>query len=224
MLRIRSLMVSSVVRGFMVMGMYATFFFGVLDLARGLGFGPMRIGLAFLPMTITVALLSRGLAARLDARYGPRAVLMFGLGAIALAMASFASLPLAAPYFPQRFLTFVLLGLGAGTSFLPLLTIAMSDVPAPDAGLGSAIVNLSMQLAAAIDLAILATFASHQTDALVTGGTPVSDAILGGYRFAFRVAMIGVLVAFTLAAVVLRGRPRSQAVHAAAAAPVSGAR
>jgi hypothetical protein len=46
MLQIRSLMVSSVVRGFMVMGMYATFFFGVLDLARGLGFGPMRIGLA----------------------------------------------------------------------------------------------------------------------------------------------------------------------------------
>jgi MFS family permease len=166
----------------------------------------MRIGLAFLPMTITVAVLSRGLAARLIARYGARAVLMFGLGAIALAMASFASLPPAAPYFPQRFLTFVLLGLGAGTSFLPLLTIAMSDVPAPDAGLGSAIVNLSMQLAAAIDLAILATFASHRTDALVASGVATPAAVLAGYRFAFGVAMIGVLVAFTLAAVVLRGR------------------
>ena len=224
MLRIRSLMASSVVRGFMVMGMYAAFFFGVLDLARGLGFGPMRIGLAFLPMTITVALLSRGLAARLMARHGPRRVLMFGLGAIAAAMWLFATLPLSAPYFPQRFLTFVLLGLGAGTSFLPLLTIAMSDVPAPDAGLGSAIVNLSMQLAAAIDLAILATFASKHTDALVSGGAPVRDALLGGYRHAFGVAMIGVLVAFTLAAVVLRAQPASRAPHAAAARPVSGGR
>jgi MFS family permease len=151
-------------------------------------------------------LLSRGLAARLMARHGPRAVLMFGLGAIAAAMWLFATLPLSAPYFPQRFLTFVLLGLGAGTSFLPLLTIAMSDVPAPDAGIGSAIVNLSMQLAAAIDLAALAAFASNHTDALVTGGTPVADALLGGYRYAFGVAMIGVLVALTLAAVVLRGR------------------
>src|SRR3954469_12637951 len=222
MLRIRSLMVSSVVRGFMVMGMYATFFFGVLDLARGLGFGPMRIGFAFLPMTITVAVLSRGLAARLMARCGARAVLMFGLGAIALAMASFASLPLAAPYFPQRFLTFVLLGLGAGTSFLPLLTIAMSDVPAPDAGLGSAIVTLSMQLAAVVDLAILATFASHRTDALVGSGVAARDAVLGGYRFAFGVAMIGVLVAFTLAAVVLRGR-RAVVAEGRHAGPEAGA-
>jgi EmrB/QacA subfamily drug resistance transporter len=204
-LRIRSLMVSSMVRGFMVMGMYATFFFGVLDLANGLGFGPMRIGLSFLPMTVTVAVLSRGLAARLMARHGPRAVLMFGLGAIALAMWSFATLPPAAPYFPARFLTFVLLGLGAGTSFLPLLTIAMSDVPAPDAGLGSAIVNLSMQLAAAIDLAILATFASNRTHALIAGGAPPAAALLGGYRYAFGVAMVGVLIAFTLAALVLRG-------------------
>ena len=101
MLRIRSLMASSVVRGFMVMGMCSKSFFGVLDLARGLGFGPMRIGLAFLPMTITVALLSRGLAARLMARHGPRRVLMFGLGAIAAAMWLFATLPLSAPYFPQ---------------------------------------------------------------------------------------------------------------------------
>jgi MFS family permease len=132
---------------------------------------------------------------------------MFGLGAIALAMASFASLPLAAPYFPQRFLTFALLGVGAGMSFLPLLTIAMSDVPAPDAGLGSAIVNLSMQLAAAVDLAILATFASHRTDALVANGVATPDAVLRGYHFAFGVAMIGVLVAFTLAAVMLRKQP-----------------
>jgi len=190
-----------------VMGMYATFFFGVLDLSRGLGFGPMRIGLAFLPMTITVAVLSRGLAARLIARYGSRAVLMFGLGAIAVAMASFATLPLAAPYFAQRFLTFVLLGLGAGMSFLPLLTIAMSEVPAPDAGLGSAIVNLSLQLAAAVDLAILATFASHRTDALVATGLPPSHAVLAGYRFSFGVASTGVLVAFVLAALMLRGRP-----------------
>jgi EmrB/QacA subfamily drug resistance transporter len=225
MLRIRSLMASSVVRGFMVMGMYAAFFFGVLDLAHGLGFGPMRIGLAFLPMTITVAVLSRGLAARLMARHGARTVLMFGLGAIALAMWSFATRPLAAPYFPERFLTFALLGVGAGTSFLPLLTIAMSDVPPLDAGLGSAIVNLSMQLAAAIDLAILATFASHRTVALVATGTPPADALIAGYRHAYGVAMIGVLVAFALAALVLRGRPAAtSAVHAQAAHPVSGAR
>jgi uncharacterized membrane protein YfcA len=38
----------------------------------------------------------------------------------------------------------VLVGLGGGMSFLPLLTIAMSEVPPRDAGLGSAIVNISL--------------------------------------------------------------------------------
>src|SRR6185369_4423207 len=108
------------VRGFMVMGMYAAFFFGVLDLSQALRFGPMRIGLAFLPMTLTVAVLSSGLSARLMARLGARTVLFGGLAAIALAMASFATLSPAAPYWPGRFCTYVLLGLGAGTSFLPL--------------------------------------------------------------------------------------------------------
>jgi len=146
---------------------------------------------------------------------------MFGLGAIALAMASFATMPVAAPYFARRFLTFVLLGLGAGTSFLPLLTLAMSEVPAPDAGLGSAIVNLSMQLAAAVDLAILATFASHRTDALVASGLPAPAAVLGGYRFAFGVAMAGVLVAFALATVMLRDpQPRPVPLEGTRPAPV----
>jgi EmrB/QacA subfamily drug resistance transporter len=214
--RIRSLIASSVVRGFMVMGMYGAFFFGVLDLSRGLGFGPLRVGLAFLPMTLTVALLSRGIAARLIERHGARTVLFVGLAAIALAMGSFSTLPAAAPYWPGRFFTYVLLGLGAGSSFLPLLTIAMSEVPPADAGLGSAMVNLSIQLAAAVDLAILATAASHRTDALLAEGALPSAAILGGYRHAYGVAMLGVLIALALAALMLRS-PRARAENRLAA-------
>jgi len=208
MFQIRSLMASSLVRGFMVMGMYGAFFFGVLDMSRGLGFGPLRIGLAFLPMTVTVAILSSGISARLMARVGPRGLLAGGLAAMALAMFSFAELPLTALYFPGRFLTYVLLGLGAGTSFLPLLTIAMSDVPGRDAGLGSAIVNLSMQLAAAVNLAILATVASARTDVLLAEHAEPLVALLGGYRYAYGVAVFGVLVALALALTTLQARPR----------------
>jgi EmrB/QacA subfamily drug resistance transporter len=222
-LRIRSLMASSVIRGFMVMGMYGTFFFGVMDLAHGLGFGPLRVGLAFLPMTLTVAALSRGMVARMMARFGPRAVLMAGLTGIALAMLSFAQMPPTAPYWPARFFTFVLLGLGAGSSFLPLLTVAMADVPARDAGLGSGLVNLSMQLAAAVDLAILATAAAHHTDALIAVHAAPHDALLAGFRHAFTVAFAGVLVALALAAVLLpRPRPRETAPAAAATAMTPG--
>jgi EmrB/QacA subfamily drug resistance transporter len=219
MFAIRSLMASSVVRGFMVMGMYGAFFFGVLDLSSSLGFGPLRVGLAFLPMTITVAILSSGISARLMTGFGARAVLIGGLSAMALAMWSFAQQSPTTPYWPVRFFTYVVMGLGAGSSFLPLLTIAMSDVPARDAGLGSAIVNLSMQLAAAVNLAVLATVASRRTDALLAAQLDAHAALVGGYRYAYGVAMGGVLVGMLVAIVALRSPTRVARLPAAGPAP-----
>jgi len=89
----------------------------------------LRIGLAFLPMTGTVAVLSLGLSAKVVARLGARNAALIGMTLIALALASFAHLDAGAPYWPWRFVSYVLLGLGAGNTFLPLLTIAMSEVP-----------------------------------------------------------------------------------------------
>ena len=53
-----------------------------------------------------------------------------------------------APYFPKIFFAFLMLGVGAGASFMPLLQIGMSEIPNADAGLGSGIVNVSQQMAA----------------------------------------------------------------------------
>ncbi|WP_394825946.1 MFS transporter [Pendulispora albinea] len=207
-LRVRSLMVTSVVRGFMIMGMYAVFFFGSLELAQTAGFGPLDVGLAFLPMTATVGILSLGLSARLVARFGAHRVLLGGMALIALALLSFAHLSPSAPYWPWRFGSYTLLGLGAGNSFLPLLTIAMSEVPSADAGLGSSIVNLSQQLSAAVDLALLATAASQRTDHLRADHVTSAEALVGGYHFAYTLAAIGVLAGLTVAALFLRPRPR----------------
>ncbi|WP_394836142.1 DHA2 family efflux MFS transporter permease subunit [Pendulispora rubella] len=207
-LRIRSLMVGNLVRGLLMMGMYGVFFFGSLELWHALGFGPMRVGLAFLPMTGMVGLMSLGISARLVARFGPRPVLVAGMSLVVLAVASFARLDPHASYWPWRLLSFAVLGLGAGNSFLPLLTIAMSDVPARDAGLGSAMVTLSLQLAGAIDLAILATAASHRTATLRAMHLAPMDAVLGGYHFAYQVALGGVVLGLLAAAFLLAPAPK----------------
>ncbi|HEV7555822.1 MAG TPA: MFS transporter [Kofleriaceae bacterium] len=207
-LRIRSLMITSVIRGFMAMGMYAIFFLGSLDMSTTLGFGPLRTGLAFLPQTLVVAILALGLTARASRRYGPRRVLVVGLAMVAVGIGVMASLGLHEPYMPIRAAAHVVLGVGLGMSFLPLLTLAMSDVQARDAGLGSAIVSLSMQLSGAVDLAILVTAASFRAHALAGDGTPVADATILGYRFAYVVALVGILVGLTLATTLLRERSR----------------
>jgi EmrB/QacA subfamily drug resistance transporter len=215
MLQIRSLMLTSVVRGCMAMGLYGVFFLASLDMAQTLGFGPLRVGLAFLPQTLVVAALSLGLTARLIRRFGAVRVLVAGLSIAVIGLGTMASLGVDEPYFPVRMGAHVLLGLGFGMSFLPLLTLAMADVPARDAGLGSSIVNLSLQLSAAIDLAVLVTVASHRTRALVDAGAAVREATIRGYRFAYAVAVIGVLLGLTIAGTLLRRR-RSEVATAIA--------
>jgi MFS family permease len=204
MLAIRNLVVTSVVRGFMVMGLYGVFVLATLDLAGTLHFGPLRVGLAFLPQTLTVAALSLGGSAWLVKRYGAVVVLVAGLSLAAVGVGVMALLAVDAPYFPLRAFAHVVLGLGFGMSFLPLLVLAMADVPAADAGLGSAIVNLSLQLAAAVDVALLVTAAQYRTRGLVAGGMAAGHATVLGYRFAYMVALVGMLVALTIAATLLR--------------------
>jgi MFS family permease len=204
MLRIRSLVVTCIVRSFMSFGLYGVFFFATLDMSHTLQFGPLRVGLAFLPQTLAVGVLSLGITAWLIRRFGPVRVLVVGLGVATLGIAMMALLAIDAPYFPLRALGHVLIGLGVGASFLPLLTLAMEDVPVADAGLGSAIVNLSNQLSAAVDLAILVTIAAFHTRTLVADGTSLAAATVHGYRFAYAVSIIAILVGLTLAATLLR--------------------
>jgi hypothetical protein len=119
-----------------------------------------------------------------------------------------ANLAVDAPYFPLRGLAHVMIGLGTGAAFLPLLTLAMADVPAKDAGLGSAIVNLSMQLSAAVDLAILATLITDRTRSLSAAGESLRDATVHGYRFGYAIAVAAVAFGVMLAATLLHERPR----------------
>jgi MFS family permease len=186
------------------MGLYGVFFLATLDMSGTLRFSPLHVGLAFLPQTLTVAALSLGGSAWLVRRFGAVRVLVAGLAIAALGVGVMAKLAVDEPYFPLRTGAHLLLGLGFGMAFLPLLTLAMSEVPPRDAGVGSAIVNLSLQLAGAVGVALLVTAASYRTRTLVADGIPSGDATVLGYRFAYAIALIGLLLGLTLAATLLR--------------------
>jgi len=206
-LRLRSLMGSSVVRGLLVTGMFSAFFLGSLYLERVLGYDAIETGLAFLPLTALIAIMSMGVAARIVERVGAVNTLAGGLVGIILGLL-LATQGVHASYFPGLFFAFLLLGLGAGSSFLPLLTIGMSDAPQRDAGLASGIINVSVQLFGAIGLATLGTIATDHTKALSSSGHPLASALTGGYHLAYLVAAICVGFGILAALLVLRP-PRS---------------
>ena len=203
-LKLHGLILSSVVRGLLVTAVYGMFFLGTLYLERVLGYGALNIGLAFLPYTLTVAVMSLGVNRRLVARFGTIPVTAVGL---VIAAVSLFMLVLAGPdagFFPFPFLAFLGMGLGIGNAFGPLTVIAMTEVPAQDAGVASGIVNVSQQVAGALGLALLATLATSHTSTLSQAGNGIDDALTGGYHLAFVFGVGALLASLLLVVTILR--------------------
>jgi hypothetical protein len=92
-------------------------------------------------------------------------------------------------------------------AFTPLLTLALAEVPAKDAGIGSGIVNVSQQVSAALSVAILGVVSTSRTATLLASGHSVLDSLDGGYRLAFVIALSAVIVGIGLGCVILKSPP-----------------
>jgi EmrB/QacA subfamily drug resistance transporter len=211
MLRLPGLVNASLVRGFLVTGMFSTFFLGTLYLEHVRHYSALQTGAAFLPWTLTVAALSQGITTRLVSRFGPLRVLTAGMASAASGLLLFATVGPDTAYFPTVFFAAFLIGLGIGNAFMPLLTLAMADVPRADAGLGSGITNVSQQISGALGLAILSTVAVDHTKGLLADNVGLTDALIGGYRVAFLTGAVTIAAGIVLAFVLLRPRdPRRE--------------
>jgi EmrB/QacA subfamily drug resistance transporter len=201
---IRGLPSSSIIRGLLITGMFATFFIGVLYLERIRGYGVLTTGLAFLPQTVLLAALSLGPIAWMVNRFGPRRPLIAGLTLAAGGLLVLSEVGPHSAYLPTLVAAFVLMGLGAGMAFMPLLTIAMAEVPPADAGLASGIINTSLQVSAAIGVAVLGTISTDHTRTLLAHGHALAPALLSGYQLAFRIGAACVIAALAVAVVFVR--------------------
>ncbi len=202
-LKLRSLSTSSVVRGLTFSAMFAVFFFGALYLERVLGYGPLKTGVAFLPMTLVMAAMSLGLTSRLLLRFGPMKLLIPGMSAVVVGLLMLTSMGEQAQYLTSILPAFLLLGAGMSVSAVPLLTIAMADVPKADAGLASGIVNVSMWLASSAALAVFGTVAASRSTSLMTQGQSAVTSLAAGYRETFLIGAVLALLGLLVTAIVL---------------------
>jgi EmrB/QacA subfamily drug resistance transporter len=206
-LRVPGLASTSIVRGLLASGLFSTFFLGALYLERVRGDSALRTGVAFLPLSLVVGALSAGITARLMTRFGARRVMLPGLALTAVGLLLMARLGQHSSYFPTMFFALLVLGLGAGLAFIPLLAIAMANVPSADAGLASGIVNVSLQMSGAIGLAVLGTISTDHARSLTADGHSLPAALTGGYQLAFLVGAACVALGAVLALALLRTPP-----------------
>jgi EmrB/QacA subfamily drug resistance transporter len=196
--RLRNIAVSNVVGVLWAGAMFAWFFLSALYLQLVLGYSPMEVGLAFLPGNIIMGILSIGLSAKLVMRFGIKPPLVVGLGFAALGLLLFARAPVDGNFVVDVLPAMILLGLGAGMAFNPVLLAAMSDVEPTEAGLASGVVNTSFMMGGALGLAVLASVAASRTDTLLAAGESQASALTGGYHVAF---FLGALFAAGAAAI-----------------------
>ncbi|MFL6603396.1 MAG: MFS transporter [Steroidobacteraceae bacterium] len=187
--RLRNLAISNAVFVLWAAGGSASVFIA-LYIQLVLGYGPMQVGLALLPGNVIAAVFALGLSARFVKRFGMRAPVGTGLllGAIGLAM--LVRVPISGTIMADVIPSVILIGLGAGIAFNPLLSAAMSDVPPSDSGLASGMVNTAVLTGGALGLALLASFCAARTDDLLASGATASVALIGGYRIAFLLGAI----------------------------------
>jgi EmrB/QacA subfamily drug resistance transporter len=196
--------------------MFAWFFLSALYLKLVLHYSPLEVGLAFLPANVIMGILSIGLSAKLVMRFGIRKPLGVGLLLAAAGLFLFVRAPVHGSFVIDVLPSMILLGLGAGMAFNPLLLAAMSDVGPEESGLASGLVNTSFMMGGALGLAILASLAAWRTDSLEADGEGSLAALAGGYHAAFLVGAIFAIVAAVVGVVLLRSRdPAAAAAHGA---------
>jgi len=202
--RLRNVSVANGVGVLWAAAMFAWFFLSALYMQMVLGYGPMQVGLAFLPANLIMGAFSYSLSAKLVNRFGVRGPLAIGLLIAALGLALFALAPTDGIFALHVLPSMLLLGVGAGMAFNPMLLAAMSDVEPSDSGLASGIVNTAFMMGGSLGLAILASVAAGRTAALTAAGQALPAALTGGYNLAFAAGAASAALAAVLGWFLLR--------------------
>jgi hypothetical protein len=188
--RSRTLAGANATQMLMPAALFGMFFLGTLYLQ--LGYDALQIGLAFLPYVVQGTLSVR-YTDRLIARLGARRLIAIGIVPFAAGLALLTRAGTDASYALDLLAAMVLMGVGGGLAFRPIMTLAMSSATAADAGLVSGLVTTSAQVGGALGLAVPATVSAAHTETLTTHGTPSAQALTDGYHLAFRRARVRTL-------------------------------
>jgi EmrB/QacA subfamily drug resistance transporter len=191
-------------RGLIYAGMYGMFFFMSQFFQDVQGYSPIRAGVAFLPMPIAVFLSSQLTSRVLVGRVPQKTLMLTGAGLATLSLLLATRIGVATSY-GQILVSIVLLGAGAGISFVSLTSASLTDVAPSDSGAASGLVNVTQQLGAALGLAVLVTVFGAVTSHAQLGNVVGSDALARAHVTMVRgiddVFAVGSL--FTVSAVLL---------------------
>jgi EmrB/QacA subfamily drug resistance transporter len=187
-------------------GVLGIYFFTSLYLQLILGFSPVKAGLAFVPMALCVAVFA-AIAPRVQALAGAHRTVAFGMLLMLVGLVLFARLGAHASY-TSLLPGFMLFGAGAGLMNVPLTNASMAAVPTARAGIASALINASREVAGLLGITVIGAVLRTRETAALRAGAGSPHAFVDGYHLGLLVTIAlmaaGVVVSY------LTLRPRAQ--------------
>ena len=186
-------------------GIFGIYFFTSLYLQDVVGFSPTKAGLAFVPMALCVAAFSP-ISGPLAARFGAYRIVSFGLVLNAIGLFLFwrlgqhTSIGALMP-------GFVLFGAGSGLMNAPLTNAALGAVPQERAGMASALLNNSRELAGLLGITVIGAVLRSRQGVALSHGVPAPSAYLDGYHAGLIVTIALILAGVVISYLTLRHLP-----------------
>jgi EmrB/QacA subfamily drug resistance transporter len=212
----RSALVPNVLQLLLGVSAISTLFLLTLYIQQVLGYTPLQAGVAYLPLAGAVAS-ATALANRLVGRLGPRPLAIAGLAIAAVGMTLMGRAPVGGEYAMDVLPAMIVVGLGAGLSFVSITTAALARVDDEASGIASGLLSTSVQIGGALGVAALVAVASERSSNLIASGSAPLAAQVGGLQLAFLLAAAVSLAASIIATFAL---PRAKDHPAAAPSAV----
>jgi EmrB/QacA subfamily drug resistance transporter len=190
-LRSRTRLGAIAVMALFIGAQFSLFFFLVQFMQAVLGFGALESGFAFLPLTVLIFATSR-VTPRLVQRYGTRPLLLVGTVLVGAANLWLVGIGQDSTYLGRLVVPLMLVGIGAGLTFMPVTVTVLDGVEPIHAGSASGMLQMSQQVGGSLGLAVLVTvYASHTAPGDVVAGMPQTFATGAGLlAAAFLVALL----------------------------------
>ncbi len=204
--------------GLAMIGMFGQFLFLTYFLQLDKGYSPVLCGVAFLPLVTCLVTGSTQISARLVNRVPTRFLMGPGFLLAALGMLLLTRLRPDSSFAGHVLPSELMIGIGMGMASMPGMSLATARVRPQDAGVASAMVNVSQQVGGSIGTALLNTIAASATTGWlaahaapgVASGAVGRQAAVYGYTVAFAWAAGIMTLAAVIAVTLVNGGGRER--------------
>jgi EmrB/QacA subfamily drug resistance transporter len=211
--KIRNLTGANITLFPVVASIFSMFFFLSLYFQEVLHYSPVRTGLSFLVVPFSIALAATNVP-RFIQKIGAKPMMIAGPILIAVALFLLTRLPVNGSYIKDILPALIILGIGAGMSFVAGTITATTGIPPKESGLASGLLNTTQQIGGSLGLAILSGIAASKTlSALHHVPSTIARAIVPEYaqvqgmHTAFYVGIGFALLAALIATIVIKPKP-----------------